>query len=433
MELSFYLAILWRRKWIVFVTTFVTVAVVVAGTLMMPSIYTASATLRVLASEGSADWLQYDTDYTNRLMNTYVEIATSNPVLEELRQRLGLEEPPEVKTEILGNSELLQVMVEDQNPVLAAQAANVLAEILIAQSRTDRRGQGNRLVVIEKAVPPEEPTSPRPELNIALGFMVGLAGGVGLIFLFENLDTTLYTTKQIEAATELPVLGKIPLVKKKHIFFNGTSPEGEAVRFLRTYLLALQPERLDQQGVFKSLLITSAEPREGKSTIVANLAYTMGQFGRNVVVVDGDLRRPTLHELFDLPNEVGLSDVLRQEATLEDVIQDSHKPGVQVLTSGPEPPNSTDLLGSPQMRALIEQLKQQFDLILLDTPALVVVPDAAVLAQKADGVVLVVGRARVRREAVRAACRHLAHVKARSIGVVVNRAEQKGGYDYYHR
>jgi succinoglycan biosynthesis transport protein ExoP len=432
MELGAYLEIFWRRKWVIAVTVAVTVTVVVMGTLMMTPKYEASTTLRVLtATSGSADWVNYEVMYTDRLMNTYVEIATSRPVLGALVRRLGLGKSPQIEAEILPDTELFQITVEDPNPIVAREAANALAEILVAQSEELYTGKRVRdfVSVVEPAVSPLAPSKPRKELNIALGFMVGLAGGIGLAFLFENLDTTLYATEQIEEATELSILGKIPTGKRRRqiTLFNGHSPQGEAFRRLRTHIFTL-----DHDAPLQTLLVTSAEPREGKSTIVANLALAIAQSGQKVIVVDADLRLPTLHKIFDLSNEIGLSSILRQEVTLDEAAQDSKIPGVQVLPSGPLPPNPAELLGSPQMTALIEQLAQQFDLVLLDTPSLLAVTDAAVLVPTVDGVVLVVGRAQARGEAVRAARQQLADVRARSVGIVVNRAEQDGDYHYYH-
>jgi succinoglycan biosynthesis transport protein ExoP len=502
MDIRNYIAILWRRKWVIAVTIFVTATVVVAGTLAATPMYVASTKLRVLTpSSGSVDWASYDMGYTNRLMNTYVEIAASRPVLAELMQRLGLAHSPQIKVEIVPNTELIQITVEDPNPILVAQAANALADILIAQSRELYTGggktareilgqqlaqiedeldqarreyealvaqsledsdrvmaasrsialkeqtyatllesyerarvkeamQANTVFVVEPADTPQAPSKPRKKLNVALGCMIGLAGGMGLAFLFENLDTTLYTVQQIEKVAALSILGKIPIAKRQQeiTLFNGNSPQTEAFRRLRTKVFAL-----DHKTPFHTLLMTSAEPKEGKSTIVANLALAMAQAGHKVIVVDGDLRLPTLHKIFELPNEVGLSSILKQEATLDEAIQRSTIEGVQVLTSGPRPPNPTELLDSAWMTALIKQLAQQFDMVLLDTPSLLAVTDAIVLAPSADGVLLVVGRTQARRETVQSACQHLADVQAHPVGVVVNRAEQDSSYDYYHQ
>lgn len=431
MELRTYLAILWRRKWVIAVTVVVTLAVVVIGTRMITPTYVASATLRVApAVRGPADRSGWDEiQYVDRLINTYTEIATSSPVLEELKQRLNLSESLQIEVEIPANTELMQIKVRDQNPVLAAVAANHLADILISQSRKNKSERGYTLSLVDPAVVPQSPAQPRKELNIAVGLMFGLVGGLGLAFLFENLDTRLYTTRQIELATELTTLGEIPTARKRQqtSFLNCNSPQGEAFRYLRTKILSLNREVPP-----RTLLITSAEPGEGKSTIVANLAYTIAQSGRSVIVVDGDLRLPTLHKIFELPNTIGLSTILKRESTLAEAVQCSATAGVQVLTSGPLPPNPAELLGSPQMTALIEQLKRRFDLVLLDSPAYLAVTDAAILAPLADGVVLVVGRAQIRQEAVRTARQELVNINANLMGIVVNRAEQDRHYHSYY-
>jgi len=295
--------------------------------------------------------------------------------------------------------------------------------------RVSEAVRANAISVVEPAVVPLAPSKPKKALNIGLGLLVGLVAGVGLAFLFEHMDTTLQTTEQIEKATKLPILGNIPVAKgpQQITFFTNNSPQEEAFRSLRTIIFMFDPNTPLQK-----LLLTSAEPGEGKSTIVVNLASAMACVGRKVVVVDADLRLPKLHYIFGLMNSPGLSSVLKQETTLHKAVQESIIPGVYVLTSGPLPPNPAELLSSPQMTGLIEQLAEQFDLVLLDTPALLPVTDAAVLAPIVDGVVLVVGRTQARQEAVRAALRQLSNVKARLVGVIVNRAEQNDGYHYYH-
>jgi len=177
------------------------------------------------------------------------------------------------------------------------------------QVRVREAMRANMLSVVEPAVDPQPPSKTRQALKIVMGSMVGLAGGVGLAFLLENLDTTLYTTEQIAEAAALSALGKIPTARRKppSAFFNGNSPQGEAFRRLRANVLAL-----DQDVTLRTLLVTSAEPREGKSTVVANLAFAIARSGRKVIVVDADLRLPTLHKIFGLSNETGLSSVLKQ-------------------------------------------------------------------------------------------------------------------------
>jgi non-specific protein-tyrosine kinase len=288
--------------------------------------------------------------------------------------------------------------------------------------------RANTVSVLEPAVAAQAVTKPNYSRDIVVALIVGLAGGIGLAFLYEHLDSTLYTAQEIEAATDKTALAAIPTAKNRAQIgiFNGNSPQEEAFRRLRTNLFAL-----DHRPLHQTLLVTSAEPGEGKSTIAANLAAATAKSGRKVIVIDADLRRPTLDKIFHLPNDRGLSNVLMQHVTFDKAIQSTEIPGLHVLTSGPLPPNPVELLGSQEMSILLKYLTKWFDLVLLDSPALLPVADAAVLAPSVDGVALVVGLAHVRREAVQAAYRQLAKLNPGSLDVIVNRAAQNGSYLYY--
>lgn len=302
---------------------------------------------------------------------------------------------------------------------------------LLAQyesARLEEAVRANAISVIEPAVRPNQPAKPNPLINIALGFTVGLVVGVGLAFLAENLDSTLYTTEQIENATQIPTVGQIPVSKDELSIArlgSGHYPQLESFRRLRTNILA------SGDTGSQVVLLTSAKRGEGKSTVSSNLAVTIAQSGREVIVVDCDLRLPTVHKLFDLPNKRGLTNILAGEVVVDEAIQYSAFPRVQVITSGPLPPNPTELLGSQRMLDLIDQLKAKFDFIILDTPALLSVADAAVLAPAVDNVILVVAQAQTRRGDVQNVMQQLSNVRVKSMEVVVNRAEPNGSYAYY--
>jgi len=318
------------------------------------------------------------------------------------------------------------------------------------EARVAEAMRASSITVVEPAIEPEVPSKPRKRLNIILGALVGLVGGTGLVFLVENLDTTLYTMEQVSDVSGLPilgkipefrgqggiaiytsgipipVLGKIPVIKVRKlrgqegiaIYTRGDSPQGEAYRLLRTNILSL-----NRDTPLKTLLITSAGQKEGKTTVVANLAHAMARAGRKVVAVDGNLRLPALSHASELPNEVGLSSILEQRASLEEALQHTRIPRLQVLTSGPLPSNPTELLGAPEMVVLLDQLIQEFDIVLIDTSSLLAVADAVVLAPLVDGVMVVIGLAQATQGAVEAALKQLADVKAKPVGVIVNRAE----------
>ncbi len=499
MEIRGYINILWRRKAIIILTAAVTLVVVAIGTYLATPVYEALSVLRVATSTGTQAISSVDYMYTDRLMNTYVEIATSRPVIIELIQRLGLNQPPSIKAEIVPNTELIKITVEHTNPQIAATAANTLAEILIAQSnqlysggekssqeilgeqlaqmqsdievarqdyeklliqtpedtekirtasqslalkqkiyetllqqyeqaRVKEAMRANMVTIVESAVVPQAPAKPRVALNYVLGLLVGLVGGIGLAFIFENLDTTLYTVDEIESVTELHTLAKIPKASKKQIDISqdGSSPVAEAFRNL-----AANIQLIDHQQPRKVLLFMSAEPKQGKSMIVSNLAFALAEEEKKVVVVDCDMRLPKIHSLFHLSNQYGLKDVLERKTGLIKSLQKSQSGSVTVLTSGPLSDHPSQLLASPQMAKLIEKLSQKFDYVLLDTPAFLAVADIAGLAHYVDGLILVVRRAHARREAVQAVGKFLALFPDKVIGRIVNQTDDNINYSYY--
>lgn len=208
---------------------------------------------------------------------------------------------------------------------------------------------------------------------------------------------------------------------------NPRSPVAEAYRQLRTNI---QFSSLDRP--IKTLLVTSTSPEEGKSTTLANLAITMAQADRRVILVDCDLRRPVLHQLFRVGNGVGLTTVVANRDAQEIPFVPTEVPGLLLLPSGPLPPNPSELLGSNRMAEVIEQLKQQADYVLFDSPPIVVVTDAAVLASKVDGVILVIRAGKTKREYAQRAKAMLEKVNANLLGVVLNGVRHEPSLHQYY-
>jgi len=203
------------------------------------------------------------------------------------------------------------------------------------------------------------------------------------------------------------------------------SAAAEAYRTLRTNLLFSSLDR-----PLHTILITSSAPNEGKSTTLANLAVTMAEAEQRVLMVDCDLRRPSLHTLFGLPNEHGLTSSMLEQAESALPIQATSVPGLRLLPSGPLPPRPADLLGSRRMGAILERLRREADIVLFDTPPVGAVTDAAVLAPQMDGVLLVLHAGQTRRDRAREARQILDKVKANIVGVVLNGAKLERGYNY---
>jgi succinoglycan biosynthesis transport protein ExoP len=295
----------------------------------------------------------------------------------------------------------------------------------------------NVLTVIEEAPLPTEPVGLSWMIQVALAAAIGMVLAVGAAFLIEYLDDALQSTEDLEKATGLTVLGaisRIPGDDISEMLITAHQPKShisEAYRVLRTNLLFSSPDR-----PLHSVLVTSPDVLEGKSTMAANLAVVMAQDGKSVVLVDADLRRPILHTIFQLPNQQGLtSTLLDGESVPDGRLQDTEVENLQVLTTGPLPPNPSELLGSQSMHHIIERLGKKVDVILFDTPPVLLVTDAAVLAPRVDGVLMVVEAGQTRQGAVRRATENLRNVGANLLGAALNRIpiRGRGGYYYYYR
>ena len=293
----------------------------------------------------------------------------------------------------------------------------------------------DNVTVFAPAETPTSPVRPRTMLNTVLGLISGLVLGVSTAFLLEYLDDTVKTGEELEDLG-LAMLGYITRIAKVKEFkdalvtaMSAKSHVVEAYRILRT--------NVEFAGIGNpggTILVTSAEPTEGKSTTVANLGVVAAQAGKQVIVVDSDLRRPTLHRFFELERETGLTTLLLEdEPDVDAALQTTEVEGLWVLVSGPLPPNPTDLLGSPQMARLVAKLEERADLVLLDSPPVLAVADASLLAARAAGVILVVDAGETRRDAVRRAKETLEKAEARILGAVLNRQHRGGrGYGYYY-
>lgn len=294
----------------------------------------------------------------------------------------------------------------------------------------------NNIVVAEPATSPEAPVRPRTRTNVLLAVVVGALLALGAAFLAEYLDDTVKTPDDISRVTGLSTLGAIARLKDASgsrqliAWLRTKAPESEAYRTLRTNI---QFSSVDNP--MRSLLITSSGPGEGKSTTTANLAVVLAQTSRRVIVVDTDLRRPVLHKVFGVPNNTGLTTALLagEGASVEDYLQPTEIENLSVLTSGPIPPNPSELLGSHRMGHLIATLANAADIVLFDSPPVLAVTDAAVLARQVDGVMLVIDAGHTREHALAGAVAELQKTGANVLGVALNRLDtRRGGYYYYY-
>ena len=277
------------------------------------------------------------------------------------------------------------------------------------------------------AEPSKEPVRPNKPLNITLGFVFGLIIGIGLAFFIEYLDTSVKTIDDVERAFQAPVLGVIPQNVGILLDEGPESRYAEAYRVLRTNILfARKDENLT------AIVVVSAGAGEGKSTTTLNLATVFAQAGMRVLIVDSDLRRPTLHKLFHVTNDIGLTNYLLKQNTLEEVIQTTAVPLLNFMASGKLPSSSMSILNSMQMKQMIAELKERYEFVFFDSPPILGVSDASVLASEVDIVVQVIQYRRYPQPMNLRAKQVIEKVGGTFLGIVLNNINMSQDESYYY-
>ena len=298
----------------------------------------------------------------------------------------------------------------------------------IAMETTDLQLPKNSMVeIVDRATPGVRPVRPNKPLNIALGIVIGLVVGVGLAFFIEYLDTSVKTIDDVERSLGSPVLGVIPQNVGILLHEGAESPHAEAYRVLRTNLLF---SRKDDK--LNTVAVVSAGAGEGKSTTVFNLAAVFAQSGQRVIVVDSDLRRPTLHKMLRVTNNIGLTNYLLKQNKLEEVIQTTSLPTLDFMASGKLPSSSLGILSSAQMRDLITELKQHYDFVFFDSPPVMGVSDASILASEVDMTVQVIQYRRYPQPMNIRAKQMIEKVGGNLAGIVLNNINMSQDESYYY-
>lgn len=296
-------------------------------------------------------------------------------------------------------------------------------------------GPNNFLTVLAAAQEPTAPFSPNIPQNLLFASLAGLILAAGTILLLEYLDDRIKNSEDAQRVLNLATLGVISQIGGIHkptdyliTLRHPRSPVSEAFRVLRTNLRFSGIE--NPSG---ALLVTSAGPGEGKTTTAANLAVAMAQAGKKVVLVDTDLRRPFVHNLFGLPNDVGLSNLfLNDTPSIDSVIQSTTVEGLRVITSGALPPNPAEVLDSKRMIEVMEGLRARSDMVIFDSPPVLVVADASILGSHCSGAILIIDSARTRTDALRRAVDTMRQTNVKLLGVVLNKLNPVHSYGYSH-
>lgn len=439
------------------ITSVVLIAVICAfgWTFTQQPLYAASASGLVIASgaDTAALALSGDSLAKSRAIS-YKSIAATRTVAERVREDLKLEASAEhlleqLEVELPTGTAEVRLSVTNADPVLAQKTANAWVDSLAEQVAEIESGFASgsnnesivQLVPLVDAEVPTAPVSPNTKLAIALGAVLGLALGIGYALLRNHLDRRVRSVEDLEKLGT-SVIGTIPLdprlVNNRTAVETGaldhddraSHPYAEALRELRTNLTYV-----DVDKPARVILVTSSVPGEGKSSVAANLAIAIASTGRPTILIDADLRRPVVTDVFGLPGGAGLTDVLSHHATLDDVLQPYGPiPSLSILAAGRIPPNPSELLGSQAMLSLLEDMSRDA-LVLIDAPPLLPVTDAAVLSNFVDGVLVAVKADSTSTDEVAKSLSNLHKVGARVLGFVLNQVPTKGAgaanYGYY--
>ena len=442
MDIAEYITTL-RRRWRV------VVAAVLAGLLagaavawLTPRTYSASSRsfVAIGGEQGSSDIVQ-ESQFTLQRVKSYTELVSSpqvlRPVIDDLSLGMSVDELRDrVSAESPLNTVLVDVTATDGNAERAARISDAVSRQLattIGDLEKPRTGTSPVVVtLIQPATVPGTPASPRPVLDLALGLLVGLAVGLAIAVLREKLDSTVKNRDDLRRLVDVPQLGAVPYergLRNRHVLAaDRESAWAEHFRTIRTNL-----QFVDVDNPVREVVVTSAVVDEGKTTAACNLAVSLAQSGLRVCLVEADLRRPRAAEYFGVEGAVGLTDVVTGACSLNEALLSWDEQGtVQILGAGRRPPDANSVLGSSAVADLMEVLRQRFDVVVYDAPPLGAVTDAALLARRTDGAILVVRHGHVRRGQLLEATRSLQLAGARVLGTVLtfSRDSKHGAYEY---
>lgn len=456
--------ILRRRWWLVLVCFLIatTISAVVTFNFITP-VYKAETTLfsgKELNGIASLDLSALSLD--QKLVTDYREIVLSRNVAKQIINERGLSMSVEtfqsrVSLEPVSDSRFFKISFESTVPKLSMDVTNALGRVII--EKAEEIIDVKNVIVIDLAELPKAPIKPNKMLNIAIAALLGLMFGVFLVYLMELLDRTLKTDRDVEKHLGLSTIGEIPLFEgedrrnSKHFAFlprktrkdkkdkkdyiskslisilDPKEPAAEAYRSLRTNIGYTSVDKQVQV-----IAITSAGPAEGKSTTVANLAISLAQVGKKVLVIDCDLRKAKIHKYFSIPNDYGVTDIIVNKYEINEAIKKVKEvDNLYVICSGAVPPNPSELLESKKMGELLDRVRKDYDIILIDTPPVGQLTDAAILGKHADGILLIVASGETHIDVAKHAKSTLEKIDAKILGVIITKINGGIRGSYYYR
>ncbi len=431
MELRDVLRLIWKRREVVVLAFLATVAVSTVAALSRSPMYEATATVAITPAFDHNQFF-VGPDSLSALLGTYAATAKAQVTRRRAETLLGRPVPGEVKTSTKAGTGILEITGRARKPADAASTARATAEAF-RQSLA-----GNRLLtadIVNPAEPPDHPVQPRPPLIIGIAAVLGLLAGLMLAFAIEHLRRRVETSEDLVGLTDAPILARLPRHRSLQRRPARLIWDSDKLLSLQESFRALRTNVEFVAGDQKRLIeITSPQESQGKSTVTANLAVALGQVGIDTVILDADLRRPRQHEIFGLDNRTGLSTLMALPSSKPELKPTGHT-GVWVITSGPLPPDPTEMLHI-RFASIVQTLRALDVMVLIDTPPILPVSDARLIATHVDGVLMVVAAGTLKPTAVQTSLERLSLVGTDLLGLVLNLsgtdADADGGY-YYRR
>ncbi|CAM3425382.1 polysaccharide biosynthesis tyrosine autokinase [Nocardioides dubius] len=435
-----------RSRWrSIVVCLLLSLGVAYGVTSQMTPQYASSAQLFISTTPSDTSDAYQGNMFATQRVTSYARVVTTHQMAERVNDVLGAdfdadELKNKVEATIVPETVMLEITATDADPEVARNIAQAYAETLsemVRELETVDGADGSLISasIVDDARVSESPVSPNLLRNLGLAGLLGLLLGLGIAVLRELMDSSISSTADVEAVTGAPVVGQLlsdasSASQQPALALEEPTPWAESFRVLRTNM-----QFVEVDTDHKVFVMTSSVPAEGKTTTAINLAVTLAMAGQKVVLVECDLRRPQVADRLNLEPAVGTTSVLVGKLELDDALQPYGRSGLEVLASGPIPPNPSELLQSHAMEKLLADLRARFDVVILDAPPLLPVTDAALLAAQANGAVVVTRYGKTTQDQLRHSMERLEQVDARPLGVVINRTPLKTrgtsyGYGY---
>jgi receptor protein-tyrosine kinase len=443
-ELREVLTALRAAWWLPLAGLFVGGVAALTVSLLQTPLYTSSTQLFVSTRDSvSTSEAFQGSQFSQERVASYARLITGEELAGRVIDQVGLDQSPgrladRITASAVTDTVLIDVTVTDESPEKAKRIADAIGDeftAFAAELETPDGAESSpvKVTVTDRAEAASEPSSPQTARNVALGLLVGLLVGAGLAIVRARLDRTVKDPADVVQLTGVPVIGTVlrdEVLQKQHIFDKkSTNRTAEDYRQLRTNLQFLN---VDEPP--KVIMVTSAIPSEGKTTVVVNLGLALADAGRKVTIVEADLRKPKVTRYLGIVGGVGLTNILAGTAELDEVVQHYGAGALTIIAAGPTPPNPGELLASSQMASLVDRLRGENDYVLVDAPPLLPVADASGLAVIMDGVLLSVRYGSTTKDQLSQAATTLERVGAKTLGVILNivppKAELASAYGY---